>query len=137
MKRARDKSQFSAFGLWLQDYCRPDMVVSNLDYIIKDYNARPWRLMLLEEKCYSGRMNESSGQWKLFCALDTFFISKAKEFGFDYWGLHLLVMPGESPGPGMTLNGRAITCEQLVAHINFEQRFSDGYFVECDLAKAS
>jgi hypothetical protein len=117
MRVAKNREQFTPFSLWLQEYCRNDLSITNLDFVIEDYKAK--KIMLLEEKQYGGKLHHA--QCLTFDVVDCACTRAAKSRGYDYWGFFLLQMPENAsmPGPGILLNGIPITVEQLQSHINF------------------
>lgn len=128
MRRAIDKNAFTPFGLWLQEYVNNKFSVTNLDFVIEDYRGK--RLQLIEEKQSGGRLHNA--QLLTFAVLDEVLLQRCAEQGYDYWGFFLLVFPSGAtmPGPGMTLNGKRITCEELQAHCNFEHLACESYQFE-------
>jgi hypothetical protein len=125
MRRASDKNAFTPFGLWLQEYVNDKFSISNLDFVIEDYTNK--RIQLIEEKQNRGRLHNA--QLLTFAVLDRMLLCQCAEHGYDYWGFFLLQFPhgATMPGPGMTLNGISITCEQLQDHLNFEKQCCEPY----------
>lgn len=123
MRRANNKEQFTPFGLWLQEYVRTDLSITNLDYVVEDYKNK--RIQLVEEKQCGGVVHRA--QLLTFNVMDAIFDRAAKAHGYDYWGFFVLRMPSGAtmPGPGMTLNDKVITCEQLAAHLDFQEKFCE------------
>ena len=123
MRRANNKEQFTPFGIWLQEYCKQDLSITNLDFVIEDYKQK--RVMLLEEKQNGGFIHHA--QSLTFGVLDYALEIGAEQSGYTYWGFFLLAMPkgASMPGPGMTLNGHVITAEQLQNHLNFTEKFCE------------
>ena len=123
MRQVGDPAQFTPFGLWIREYLRQDMSITNLDYLIEDYKFK--RLQMLEEKQSGGRLHHA--QRLTFQVLDQIIGEAAKTY--DYWGFFVLQFASGKtfPGPGMTLNDRPINCEQLQAHLNFEHKFCEPY----------
>lgn len=122
-----DKDQFTPFGLWIREYLkdsREGLCVTNLDYVFEDFKRK--KIMLLEEKQSGGRIG--NGQMLTFDVLDYCLSVVAPRKGYEYWGFFILQFPrgATMPGPGMTLNGYKVTCEELQKHLNFESRFCDG-----------
>jgi hypothetical protein len=121
MRQVNNQDMFTPFGLWIREYGPPDISVTNLDYVINDYKRN--RLMLFEEKQSGGNMHY--GQYKVFDVLDSYMsLYGARSLGIDYWGFYMLQMPPEKTmvGPGLKLNGRNITVEQLQRHISFQEK---------------
>lgn len=126
MRRANDHSQFTPFGLWIQEYIRcsnDGMSVTNLDYVLEDFRQR--KVLLLEEKQNNSDLKQA--QSMTFKELDRFIAWAAEQHGYDYWGFYELKIPGTFIGPGIQLNGVKITVEQLQKHLNFERRVVDPY----------
>lgn len=123
-RKLKDRSRFTPLSRWIDDYCRNDIVVSNLDFLVHDYTKK--QIMMIEEKQFNGDMGV--GQRLLFQVLDKLLAESTSLQGYSYVGFYLLRMPGESPGPGMRLNGEVISSEQLKKHIDFESIFCAGYF---------
>jgi hypothetical protein len=125
MRTAKNREQFTPFSLWLQEYCRSDLSITNLDFVIEDYKNR--KIMLLEEKQYGGRLHHA--QCLTFDVVDYACTMAAKSKDYDYWGFFLLQLPENASmiGPGIMLNGRVITAEQLQAHINFAAKAAPRY----------
>lgn len=125
MRKANNKEQFTPFGIWLQEYVRNDLSITNLDFVIEDYKAK--KIMLLEEKQCSGKLHPA--QLLTFNVIDYALFNMAKKWSYDYWGFFVLILPQDAtmPGPGMTLNGYQITAEQLQDHLNFRNQFCQGY----------
>lgn len=123
MRQVGDKEQFTPFGLWIREYCKPNMTVSNLDYVFHDYETG--KLQLVEEKQSGGRMH--NGQRKLFKLLHDIFQSTES---IDYWGVYVVKMlPGKTfIGPGVTLNNQPVTVEELAKHLSFERKHCAGWF---------
>ena len=131
MRSVGDKDLFTPTGLWIREYLRKSdngLCVTNLDFIIEDFRHR--RLMLLEEKQSNGKLHH--GQKMSFKLLDNALRDWSPTFNppYEYWGFYVLTMPAgcTMPGPGMTLNGKTITGEQLKAHLDFEKRFCEPTF---------
>lgn len=126
MRSVNIQDQFTPFGLWVREYCRDSkdgLCLSNLDYVFEDWKTK--KLLLLEEKQSGGKL--ADGQARTFHVLDAMFRHTASDFGYEYWGFFVLQFAkGKThPGPGMTLNGKEITCEQLVEHLNFKTKFCE------------
>ncbi len=117
MRAVINSDQFTPFGLWIRQYVRPDISVTNLDYVFEDYRGK--QIMLVEEKQHQGTLHK--GQRLTFKLLDEILREKCQEFDYGYWGFFLLVFKARTtmPGPGMTLNGVEITVEDLLLHLNF------------------
>ena len=128
MRTANNKNLFTPFGLWLQEYVRQDISITNLDFVLEDYKNK--KIMLLEEKQCAGKIGHA--QLLTFRVLDYALFCRAAKFGYDYWGFFILRFPESAtmPGPGMTLNGNVITSEQLSEHLSFHNKFCDGYFMD-------
>lgn len=132
MRQVGDVSQITPFGHWLRQYCRSShrgsagggLAVTNLDYVLEDFQHK--RLMLLEEKQNSGELH--TAQRLTLEVLDRALWLACLEIGYQYCGFYVLRMTGTMPGPGMLLNDKPITAEQLVAHLNFQRRHTDPYF---------
>jgi hypothetical protein len=119
--------------MWVRQYCRPSgegLSVTNLDYVFEDFRHK--RLMLVEEKQNGGHLVR--GQAETFAVLDGAFCRVAPELGYTYAGLYVLQFPrgATMPGPGMTLNNRRITAEELQAHLNFASRFCEPWILHRD-----
>ena len=125
MRTAKNREQFTPFSLWLQEYCRSDLSITNLDFVIEDYKQK--KLMLLEEKQYGGKLHIA--QMLTFDVLDFTCTNAAKKIGYDHWGFFQLQMPFNASmvGPGIRLNDKIITVEQLQKHINFEAKAVERY----------
>jgi hypothetical protein len=125
MRNAKNREQFTPFSLWLQEYCRDDLSITNLDFVIEDYKNK--KIMLLEEKQYGGKLHHA--QCLTFDVVDQACTYAAKKQRYDYWGFFLLQMPEKAsmPGPGILLNGISITVEQLQGHINFTAKAAPRY----------
>lgn len=124
MRSVINADQFTPFGLWLREHCRDSgngLSITNLDYVIEDFRAK--KIMLFEEKQNGGSL--AKAQTLTFEVIDYVLASVVTKRGYQYWGFYTLTFPPKvtMPGPGMKLNGKIITCEQLVAHINFELQF--------------
>ena len=122
-----NRDQFTIFGLWLRQFCKDShagLCITNLDYVVEDYKRR---IMLLEEKQNDGSL--AYGQMKTFQILHHA-LKYAQQWNYEYWGVYILQFPTgcDMPGPGMTINGKPITVEQLRDHCNFDSKFCDGYF---------
>jgi hypothetical protein len=60
MRSVLQESQFTPFGLWVQQYLRPSgdgLSITNLDYILEDYKRK--KIMLLEEKQSNGTIHHA------------------------------------------------------------------------------
>ena len=125
MRTANNKNLFTPFSLWLQEYVRQDLSITNLDFVIEDYKNK--KIMLLEEKQCNGKMNKA--QLLTFEVLDYALFKMSEKHNYEYWGFYELKFPKNAtmPGPGMTLNGSLITTEQLAMHLSFEERFCEGH----------
>ena len=124
-----DRDQFTPFGLWIRQYCRDSgdgLCVTNLDYVLEDFHQK--KIMLLEEKQNAGKLGH--GQKLSFQLLHRSLRNREWSPLYEYWGFYLLQFPPhcDMPGPGMTLNSKTITAEQLRDHCNFTTKFCDGYF---------
>jgi hypothetical protein len=121
MRRANQKEQFTPFGLWLQEYVRQDISITNLDYVLEDYKTK--KIMLLEEKQHGGKLHRA--QTLTFEVMDWCLYKAAEKRDYDYWGFFLFQMPegASMPGPGMMMNGKIITGEQLQQHLEFKIKF--------------
>lgn len=95
------------------------------------------RVLFLEEKTNGGVVHE--GQKNVFRMLSGLLEGRHGEdiyfggWGFkrlDYWGFYVLSFPKgiDMPGPGMLLNGKAVTCEQLQRHLSFEEKICSGCY---------
>jgi len=123
MRAVGDKNQFTPFGIWIREYLRSSgdgLAVTNLDYVIEDFKNK--KIMLLEEKQSGGTLHPA--QRLTFKVIDAWLRSSCPASGYDYWGFYVLKFPcgATMPGPGMTLNGAPITCEQLKAHCDFTKK---------------
>jgi hypothetical protein len=125
-----NQDQFTPFGLWIRQYLRDStqgLSVTNLDYVIEDFHHK--RIMLLEEKQSGGKLHRA--QMLTFQVLDRCLEVMAERVSpkYDYWGFFVLMFPNKAnmPGPGMTLNGKVITTEQLQKHLNFETKFCEPF----------
>lgn len=128
MRSIGDRDQFTPVGIWLREYLRQShdgLSITNLDYVLEDFKRK--RVMLLEEKQSNGTLHKA--QTLTFRVLDGAMRVGAAKAGYDYWGFFVLRLPANAtmPGPGMTLNGSVITSEQLRAHLNFDEKFCEGY----------
>jgi hypothetical protein len=123
MRRANHKDAFTPFGLWLQEYVNPNFSITNLDYVIEDYRGK--RIQLIEEKQNGSSLGNA--QALTFAVLDEHLHRHSQEHGYEYWGFFLLQFKEGCSfvGPGMRLNRKPITCEELQAHLNFEKRHCD------------
>jgi hypothetical protein len=124
-----NRSQFTPFGLWVRQYCRDSntgLSVTNLDYVFEDFRKK--RIMILEEKQNGGMLGY--GQRLTFQIVHQGLQSANWNPVYEYWGVYVLQFPAgcDMPGPGMLLNNRLITSEQLCDHCNFKQKFCDGLF---------
>ena len=128
MRRVGSPDQITPFGFWIREFGLPanQCSVTNLDYVIEDYRAK--RIMLLEEKQQGGTLKYA--QKETFRIVDDAMRRSARVQGYTYWGLYIIRFPQgiTMPGPGMTLNERPISGEELQAHIRFERRFCEPYF---------
>jgi len=126
MRHANDKSQFTPFGIWLQEYIRKDMSITNLDYVVEDYKNK--KIMLLEEKQNAGVLH--TAQRLTFGVLHKCLKRAASDSGYEYWGFFVLRFPNGAsmPGPGMTLNDKIITSEDLRDHLDFKTKFCESLF---------
>lgn len=126
MRSVINKDQFTPFGIWVREYIRNSnqgICVTNLDFVIEDFRKK--KIMLLEEKQNGGVIHK--GQFLTFDVLDFALRKSTPKSGYEYWGFFLLQFPRgcTMPGPGMTLNGKLITAEELQAHLNFELMFCE------------
>lgn len=117
----RDPSKFTPLGLFVHQYCRPSemgLVVMNTDYVVYDYARR--RLQIIEEKADGEALGFS--QNATLRMLDTIFRAGASAARVDYWGVFVVRLPKGCThvGPGVRINGVAVTVEQLVAHLNLD-----------------
>lgn len=131
MRHVGDPSQLTPFGMWIRQYCkgsgrRPGegLSVTNLDFVIEDFLNK--RLMLIEEKQNNGELHNA--QKKTIEILDRALQIACPQFGYKYCGFYVLKMPGTMPGPGMTLNGKPITAEQLKEHLDFTKGHCPPFF---------
>lgn len=131
MRSVIGEGQFTPFGLWIRQYCRDSrdgFSVTNLDYVFEDYRPKDGqkKVMLIEEKQNGGQLHKS--QMLTFDVLDRHLSLVSERHGYLYWGFFVIQFPrgATMPGPGMKLNNQPITCEQLAAHLNFEDKFCDG-----------
>lgn len=124
MRSVIDQDQFTPFGIWIRQYLRADLSVTNLDYVVEDYKQK--RIMCVEEKQCGGKMHR--GQLLTFKVLNRALRGKADSDGYDYWGLFVVQFPRNCTmvGPGVTLNGKACSVEQLRDHLNFKTKFCEG-----------
>lgn len=131
MRSVLNESQFTPFGLWVRQYLRDSsrkpvvggMSITNLDYVLEDFLNK--KIMLLEEKQSGGQLHTS--QRLTFRVIDYALEQIAAVCGYEYWGFYVLQFPPNCtmPGPGMTLNGKIVSVDDLVAHLNFERKFCD------------
>ena len=93
--------------------------------------------MFLEEKQSGGVLH--SAQRLTFAVLDRCATLMAPRWEYDYWGFYVLTLPAGTtmPGPGMMLNGKLITAEQLQAHLNFRQKFCDPLVLDHKISVAA
>lgn len=124
MRSVLDEAQFTPFGMWIRQYVRDGLSITNLDYVIEDYKSK--KIMLLEEKQNGGSVHPA--QRMTFQTLDRMLEKIAGDQGYEYWGFFVFRLPPNTtmPGPGMTLNMKPITCEQLQAHLGFAKKFCNG-----------
>lgn len=142
MRQVGDANQFTPFGLWLREYGPPSyganghtvLSVTNLDYVLEEYRAK--KIMMIEEKQSAGRVHKA--QRETFRVIHESLIIAAPRLRppYDYWGLYVLQMPKgcTMPGPGMRLNGKPITAEELRDHIWFRKKFCHGSFAAFEAA---
>lgn len=126
MRSVMQEAQFTPFGLWIRQYLRDSrdgLSVTNLDYILEDFKRK--KLMLLEEKQSGGVIHNA--QRLTFAVIDRCAFVMAPRWQYEYWGFYILTFPSGAsmPGPGMMLNNKVITTEQLQEHLNFQKRFCD------------
>jgi hypothetical protein len=123
MRKVNSPDQITPIGFWIREYVtETGMSVTNLDYVLEDFKRK--KLMLLEEKQSGGVIHNA--QRMTFMVLDSFLRSGiCQVLGYEYWGFYVLQLPpGKTmPGPGMKLNNKVITGEQLAAHLSFEKAF--------------
>ena len=128
MRHAIDQGAFTPLGIWVRQYLKTSeegLSITNLDFIIEDFKNK--KLQLLEEKQSGGRLHNA--QALTFAEIDKALMKSCPQTGYDYWGFFVLQLKPNTtmPGPGMTLNGVSITCEQLKEHLNFEKQFCEPY----------
>lgn len=136
MRSVLQEAQFTPFGLWIRQYLRSSsdgLSVTNLDYIVEDFRRK--KLMLLEEKQSNGMLHNA--QRLTFAVLDRCLSVMAPRWEYEYWGFYVLKFPSGAnmPGPGMTINGKLITTEQLQSHLNFQQQFCEPLPLNSNKAK--
>lgn len=120
MRQVNDESQFTPFGLWIREYVNKKFSVTNLDYVIEDYRGK--NVMMVEEKQNGGKLH--TAQCLTFEVLDKALADNAPIQGYTYWGFYVVQMPRGHTfiGPGVKLNGKSVTVEQLQRHLNFEKQ---------------
>ena len=127
MRSVLNQDQFTPFGLWIRQHLNGShrLSVTNLDYILEDFKEK--KIQLFEEKTNGGVGHKA--QLLTFEAIDWCLRRAAAHRDYDYWGFFILQFPKgvTMPGPGMTLNDHPVTCEELVRHMNFEQRACDPF----------
>jgi len=128
MRSVLNEDQFTPFGLWIRQYLRKSengLSVTNLDYILEDFRNK--KIMLLEEKQSKGSLGYA--QRLTFKVVDQCLCKIANDLNYEYWGFYVLQFPlnANMPGPGMILNEKIITSEQLVNHLNFIQKFCEPF----------
>ena len=112
------------FSNWSREVLRDSstgLIWTDIDCFFEDY--RDNKLMLIECKTNSGKVSWSQRQ-----QLDT--LNKLVEIAapqqnFDYWGLYIIRMDGDSPESSkwIYLNGQPIGKDALIHHLNFEQKY--------------
>lgn len=127
MRSVMSEDQFTPFGLWIRQYLKKSnegLSITNLDYVLEDFKQK--KIMLLEEKQNSGHLGIAQG--KTFYVVDLCLRKIATNLNYDYWGFYLLQFGyGKTmPGPGMKLNEKLITVEELVDHLNFHKKICEG-----------
>ena len=128
MRSVIHRDSFTPFGLFLRQHCRDSQLglcVTNIDYVLEEFRSK--KLQIIEEKSNGGSVG--SGQGKTFEVIHQALRVAAPRIGYEYWGIFVLRFPRgiDIPGPGMMLNDRPITVEQLVDHCNFKQQFCPAY----------
>jgi hypothetical protein len=126
MRQVNNKEQFTPFGIWIREYLRDSrdgLSVTNLDYVIEDFRNK--KVLLLEEKQSGGVLHKA--QTLTFKIIDRCLQAYAPRMNYEYWGFYVLIFPSGAsmPGPGMTLNGKKITAEELQNHLNFKIKFCE------------
>jgi len=134
MRKVNGPSCFTPFGLWMREFLRDSnncegggLTATNIDYVLHDYQNK--KIMILEEKTKGGIIHYA--QSETFKILDKILYKYAKKFNLDYWGFYVLQFPPgkELPCAGMRLNWNEITTEQLIKHMNFEEKFNDSLYI--------
>ena len=139
-RAAIHKNEFTPFGLWIKEYVEPHMTVTNIDYWLLKTDGNIVHTMLIEEKTNAGSMTPAQCTALRFL-MNQLLATNGTDYDFgkndnkdlkkiDFWGFYLLKFPRSAtmPGPGMTLNGREITVEELQKHLSFIKMFCEGKF---------
>ncbi len=113
---------FTPLGIFINQYCRKSgtgLIVNNMDYILYDYITR--KMQLIEEKTNDGACGYA--QLQTLKMLDQIFRFGCGPAKINYWGVFVIKLPKGCThvGPGVTVNNRSVTIEDLVAHLNFER----------------
>lgn len=128
MRSVLSRDQFTPFGIWIREYLkdsRDGLSVTNLDYVFEDFHKKI--LMLVEEKTNGGHLGNA--QKLTFQVIDRGLKKVAADLGYDYWGFYLIQLPKNATmiGPGVTINGKPISVEELQKHLNMERKFCEGH----------
>jgi len=102
----------------------------NSNVFIESEEAKKIMVLRLADAEASGTLNKA--QRRKFKAFHMYAEGKAKKLGYGYWGFFILKLPhgGTMSGPGMTLNDKPITEEELRDHIAFKTKFCEALSAE-------
>jgi len=129
--------EFTPFGLWIKEYVEQCMTVTNIDYFLMKIEKEIVYAMLIEEKTNNGKLTNAQRMALRFLH-NQLMANNGVDYDFEtwgikkieYWGFYLLKFPFKAtmPGPGMTVNDKIITAEQLASHLSFSEKFCDCFF---------
>lgn len=128
MRRANNEDAFTPLGLWIKEYLPASFSVTNLDYVIEEYQQE--RFMLVEEKQDAGTLHR--GQRLTFAILDEFLHKRCQDSEYEYWGFYLVQFPAGCSfvGPGVKLNKQEVKVEELKRHLSFDEKVVSPYQFE-------
>jgi hypothetical protein len=119
----------SAFSMWLRQHLKPSeagLSFGDLDFVFEEYLAR--RALLLEVKA-DGHHTWPSGIRKTHGLVDAGLRLGLGLLQYDYYGYYLLQLHDSVPSRSspIWLNGRRVSLDELIAHLNFHKQAAPGF----------